>query len=64
MKNTSGQNLEGKLNDGTHETDRNQRDRKGNDDMEINPNNYDLSSAAHPITCVFTFAFKASAFVA
>ena len=49
-----------KLNDGTYQTPRTEPP-KGNDEITINRNNYDLSAAAHPFSCVATFAFKAAA---
>lgn len=31
--------------------------------MGIKKDNYDLSQAAHPFACIFTFLFKATAFI-
>ena len=58
MKKANSDDLEERLNEGKNQTTRNQPDDKGEDQMQIDPNNYDLSAALHPISCVITFAFK------
>ena len=42
---------------------RNEKDELNLEKINVKANDYDLSSASHPISCIATFAFKSAAFI-